>query len=341
MKFLVPLVLFLLGASAWANPKLDALFRDYDKPGVPGAAVTIIQCGQVAYRKAYGLARVKDGAKATPETNFRLASLAKQFTAMAVLILVDRGQLHLDDKLTEIFPDFPAYGKNITIAHLLHHQSGLPDYEEHVSGSGQVSDAGVLAILKSQSHLDFTPGSRYRYSNAGYCVLSNIVAKVSGRTFPAFVREEIFGPLVMPSSLVYVKDGPAIPNRAYGHTGTSETDQSATSATLGDGGVYTNVEDWFQWDQALYHNPLISPALQALAFTPGTLADGSPTSYGFGWVIDTYRGHRRQSHTGSSIGFRTAVSRFPDEELSIVVLVNRASATPWDTAREIADLYLP
>jgi len=333
--------LLFLCASALANPKVDALFRDYDKPNVPGAAVAIFQKGEVAYQKAYGLARVKSGEKATTLTNFRLASLTKQFTAMGIMILIDRGMLRLDERLTEIFPDFPAYGKNITVEHLLHHQSGLVDYEGHVSGSGQVSDAGVLEILKKQTKLNFTPGSRYSYSNSGYCVLSNIVAKVSGRSFPQFMADEVFGPLGMERSLVYVKGGPEITNRAYGHTGTSETDQSSTSATLGDGGVYTNVEDFAHWDRALYQNPLISPMLQVMAFMPGKLSDGTTTKYGFGWEIDTYQGHRRQSHTGSTIGFRTAVSRFPDVELSVVVLVNRASASPWDTARQVADLYLP
>lgn len=341
MKSIVALIILFLAVLASANPQVDSLFSEYDKPNVPGAAVAIFHQGKVAYQQAYGLARVKTKDPASTQTNFRLASLTKQFTAMAIMILLDRNQLKLSDTLTSIFPDFPAYGSAITVEHLLHHQSGLRDYENHVpSGSGQLSDADVLTILKKQSSGDFRPGSRYSYSNSGYCVLSNIVAKVSGRSFPEFMAKEVFEPLEMKHSLVYVKGGPEIENRAYGHTGSNETDQSTTSATLGDGGVYTNVEDWFRWDQALYHNPLISPLLQAQAFMPGTLTDGSKTTYGYGWVLDTYGGRRRQTHTGSSIGFRTAVTRFPDDELTVVVLVNRASASPWDTARRVADLYL-
>jgi len=341
MKPILAILILFLAVFANANPQVDSLFSDYDKPNVPGAAVAIFHEGQIAYRQAYGLARVKTKEPVSTKTNFRLASLSKQFTAMAIMILLDRNMLQLSDTLTSIFPDFPAYGSAITVQHLLHHQSGLKDYENHLpGGQAQVSDEDVLTILKKQSSGNFRPGSQYSYSNSGYCVLSNIVAKVSGRSFPEFMRQEIFEPLEMRNSLAYVKGGPEIENRAYGHTGTSETDQSTTSATLGDGGIYTSVEDWFLWDKALYHNPLVSPLLQAQAFTPGILNDGSKTTYGYGWVLDTYGGRRRQTHTGSTIGFRTAVTRFPDQKLTVVVLVNRASASPWDTAKKVADLYL-
>ncbi len=342
MKNLILVLSFSCSLITFANSQVDALFAEYDKPNVPGAAVAIFKEGTVAYQKAYGLARVKGGVPATLSTNFRLASLTKQFTAMGIMILVDKGKLSFQDHITDMFPDFPSYGKKITVEHLLHHQSGLIDYEDNIPSGlqGQLSDADVLNILKKETGTYFTPGSQYRYSNGGYCTLSSIIAKVSGLSFPEFMRREVFSPLGMKHSLVYVAGGPTIENRAYGHTGTSETDQNVTSATLGDGGVYTSVEDWFLWDEALYHNPLVSPSLQEAAFSPGVLSDGSKTSYGYGWMLDTYHGLFRQAHTGSTIGFRTAVTRFPEKHLTVVVFVNRAGSAPWETARQVADLYL-
>lgn len=331
---------------ALGNPKVDELFRAYDKPTVPGAAVAIIQDGWVVYQKGYGLAELKDKREVTTATNFRLASLSKQFTAMAVVMLIDRGLLQLETKLTDIFPDFPAYGSKIKIRHLLGHQSGLRDYEDLIPGSQteQVTDKDVLDILKKQSSSDFTPGSQYRYSNGGYCLLSQIVEKVSGRSFPDFLHENLFNRLGMTHSLMFEKGISIVENRAYGHSpsgsGFTQTDQSVTSATMGDGGVYTSVGEYFLWDQALYRTDLASEELMKAVFTPAKLNDGSSTQYGFGWVLDTYRGLKRQSHTGSTIGFRTAVQRFPEKKFSVVVFVNRANSAPWDIARQIADLYL-
>lgn len=345
---LLAIVTVLASRIAFADvaAKVDPLFASFNKPNVPGAAVTIIQDGTVLYEKGYGLASFSNKEPVSPETNFRLASLTKQFTAMAIAILTSENKLALDESLQDVFPDFPNYGKRVTIKHLLHHTSGLVSYESLIpSGqSKQVSDSDVLEMMKRQTGTEFTPGSRYRYSNSGYVVLSQVVEKRAGQSFASFVQERIFQPLWMKNSQVYEGSGATITSRAYGHsasgTGFKQTDQSVTSATQGDGGVYTSVKELFYWDQALYGTFLLPASLMTLVFTPGELNDGSSTGYGFGWEIGSYRGLKRYSHTGSSIGFRTAIQRYPEKHFTVAVLINRADTAPWDIARSIVDTLL-
>jgi CubicO group peptidase (beta-lactamase class C family) len=338
-------------AVAWAgspvglSEQVDRLMADYDRPNYPGAAAAVYLDGQIVHAKGYGLADQEGRVAATDHTNYRLASVTKAFTAMAIMILKERGQLTYDQKLTDVLPEFPAYGRAITIRHLLNHTSGLHDYENLIPSNqdGQVSDHDVVGLLADERSTYFTPGSSYRYSNSGYCTLGVIVAKVSGMPFHEFLAQNVFEPLAMTGSLAYVNGSNDVQDRAYGYTWQGSryqrTDQSVTSATLGDGGVYTSVAEYFLWDQALYGERLVSAPTLAEAFTSGTLNNGSRTGYGFGWKLDTYRGVKRISHTGSTIGFRTAVQRFPDKKLTVVVLINRANTAPWDLAQSIADLY--
>jgi CubicO group peptidase (beta-lactamase class C family) len=333
-------------AQAVSPSQVDALFADYDHPDVPGASVAIIQNGKIEYAHAYGRADLENQVAAQPRTNYRLASLTKQFTAMAIMILIEQGQLRLDTRLTDVFPDFPAYGKQITIRHLLGHQSGLKDYEDLIPSdqTGQLSDQDVLQIYRRQNSTDFTPGSRYRYCNGGYVLLGLVVAATAHQSFASFLKDHVFKPLGMAHTVAFENGISTVSDRAYGYSprgsGFERTDQSVTSATLGDGGVYTSVEELFLWDQSLYRSPLISAGLLDQAFTAGVLNDGSRTGYGFGWMLDTYRGLHRQHHTGSTIGFRTSIARFPERAFTVVVLVNRANASPWDLGDRITDLYL-
>lgn len=344
-RFVLHLFCFL-SSIVLANPQIDSLFRDYDKPGVPGASVAVYRGGMIVYEKGYGLADVAGKVPSTEDTNFRLASVSKQFTAVAVLILIEQGKLSFETRLTDLFPGFPAYGRNITIRHLLNHTGGLRDYEDLIPStqSKQLSDQDVLELLKKQSSGYFTPGSQYRYSNGGYVLLGLSIEAVTQKRFATFANEYIFEPLGMKNSVFYEKGISAVSNRAYGYspsgTGFSQTDQSITSATLGDGGLYTSVHEWLLWENALRNSTLLSEEVAKLAWTPGTLNSGSKTQYGFGWMLDTYKGYQRQHHTGSTIGFRTACQRFPEKDLAILVLINRANSTPWEIARQIADLYL-
>src|SRR6267378_5101938 len=268
----------------------ESVFGSLVKPDQPGFAVLIRYGGRNVYTRTDGVRDLRSKAKIDARTNFRLASFTKQFTAMAIMLLVHDGKLRYDEALTEIFPDFPAYGKSITVRNLLNHTSGLPDYEdlmdavEKAKGAiwtreKQIQDAEVLELLKKEKNGKFAPGTSWSYSNSGYVVLGLIVAKVSGHTYGEFLRARIFTPLKMNHTIVFEKGKNEVANRAFGHSkendALKESDQSATSATLGDGGIYSNLEDLAKWDDALRNHTLLSEKEFLPALTPEKLADGS------------------------------------------------------------------
>src|SRR5581483_2465498 len=227
----------------------------------------------------------------------------------------------------EVFPEFPDYGRAITIRNLLNHTSGLQDYEDLMPPpnpklpleQNQIKDEDVLKLLERQSSTKFVPGSRWEYSNSGYVVLGMVVQKISGQSFPDFLHDRIFAPLQMTGTVAYVRGKNEVSHRAYGHTIENgkwiETDQSPTSATLGDGGIYSSVEDMEKWDRALQRHTLLSAREMEPAYTPVKVAgvnepDGTPAEYGFGWFLNPYKGHRRMWHYGETAGFRTTIQRF-------------------------------
>jgi len=325
---------------------VDALFADYTGPSVPGASVLVIQDGRVILRRAYGMADLGRHIPATPATDYRLASLTKQFTAMAIMLLARDGKVGYDQPVREILPELPSAAQPVTIRHLLNHTSGLWDYEDLIPDTQtvQVSDRDVLALLVRKDSLYFPPGTRYRYSNSGYVVLGLIIARVSGMAYPRFVREWIFAPLGMTAAVAHVEGADTVLRRAYGYTpapaGFTPTDQSVTSATLGDGGVYTSADDLARWDEALSTGALVDSATLRLATTPPVLPAEAATQYGFGWFVDTYRGERRWRHTGETSGFRNAIQRFPERRFTVIVLTNRNGGDPGTIAERLADLLL-
>lgn len=359
-------VAVLLTGAAADRPSLDALFQPLIDSTAPGAAVLVRQSGRTVFQRGYGVSDLHTRRQIGPKTNFRLASVTKQFTATAILLLVHEGKLHFDQRLSDVFPDFPPYGRSITIRQLLTHTSGLPDYENLMgpqwSATHQINDAEVFDLLKQQSAPQFAPGTRWSYSNSGYVLLGLIAAKVSGRPFPQLLRERIFAPLHMTSTLAYVKGSQEIENRAYGYSKNQHgelvaSDQSSTSATLGDGGIYSNLLDLAKWDESLRIHTLLNPSESAAAFVPVKLANGAPpswpqqagddnlapgqpVSYGFGWFLDPYQGRARTWHFGSTSGFRTVIDRFPGERLSIIILSNRTDLDPSGLALRIADRFL-
>jgi CubicO group peptidase (beta-lactamase class C family) len=352
--------------------KIDHIFSEETKKLSPGVAVLVRENGQTLFQRGYGVMELRTRMAINAQTNFRLASCTKQFTAMAAMLLVRDGRLRYDERLTDVFPEFPRYGQSITIRNLLNHTSGLPDYEELMDSARpgkpspwtetrQIQDAQVLALLETQKRGKFVPGTQWSYSNSGYVVLGLAVARVSGMAFADFLRERIFRPLKMNQTLGYIKGTNEVPNRAYGHSQENgvfrETDQSATSATLGDGGVYSNLEDLAIWDDALAHHTLLSSAEMQPALMPVKLADGSqphwasgpgdadpleskPVYYGFGWFLDPYQGYARNWHYGETTGFKTAIERFTKNNLTIIVLCNRSDLNPQVLASRVADLYL-
>jgi CubicO group peptidase (beta-lactamase class C family) len=341
-----------------SSQEIDALFAQV-KLDTPGAAVLVLKNGRTVLQRGYGVTDLRTLHKIDEHTNFRLASVTKQFTAMAIMLLVHDHKLRYEQTLIDIFPKFPAYGKSITIRHLLNHTSGLLDYEDLMARQygnttddqiPQISDAGVLELLEKETTTKFPAGSSWAYSNSGYCVLAMVVEKISGQPFSDFLLNRIFAPLNMTHTVAYQKAKNQVPNRAYGHTpeanGFRETDQSSTSATLGDGGVYTSLADMARWDEALRHHTLLSEKEMAPALTPvqpsaaPASENGHAVSYGFGWFLEPYKGHARMWHYGETVGFRTSIQRFPKDNLTVIVLCNRVDLSAIDSALKIADLYL-
>jgi CubicO group peptidase (beta-lactamase class C family) len=234
------------------------------------------------------------------------------------------------------------------IRHLLTHTSGLWDYEDFVpdSQTRQVHDADALALVSAQADsLYFTPGSAWRYSNTGYALLALIVERVSGMRYADFVRERIFLPLEMRATFAHEEGRSVVPQRAWGYTvhgdTVTRTDQSNTSAVLGDGGIYSSIDDLARWHASLSRAPLVGDSLWRATTAPIVLTNGTPTEYGFGWFVERYRGRARLRHHGETRGFTNAVSRFPESGLTIVVLTNRTGSEPWAIADALSDFFLP
>jgi CubicO group peptidase (beta-lactamase class C family) len=347
--------------------RLESAFTGRVAADSPGFAVLVKNDGRVLFRKGFGVRDLRSKAAIDARTNFRLASCSKQFTAMAIMLLVHDGKLRYDETLTQIFKEFPAYGKSITVRNLLNHTSGLPDYEQLMaavekngpiwSAERQISDQEVLQLLEKESRGKFAPGSKWEYSNSGYVLLGLVVRKRSGRSFAEFLEQRIFAPLEMAHSLVFRKGKDQVSRRAYGHSiqagALVETDQSSTSATQGDGGVYSNLEDLGQWDDALRNHTLLSPSEFAPAVTPvelpagaqQRLAEDAPdslrslaASYGFGWFLDRGSPHPLMWHYGDTMGFKSAVLRYFDANLTVMVLSNRTDLDAGALALEAAEI---
>lgn len=333
-----------------ADAALDALMRDYAGER-PGAAVLVVRDGEVLVRRGYGLSDLESGTAVTPRTSFRLASVTKQFTAAAILLLAQDGALSLQDPVRRWLPSLPPATDGITLHHLLTHGSGLVDYEDLMPPDAveparlvQVRDADVLRLLEAEDRLYFAPGSSYRYSNSGYALLALVVGKASGGDFASFLRERIFAPLDM-QAIAFEQGVSTVPERAYGHCFEDgrwhRTDQSSTSAVLGDGGIYASIDDLAKWDAALHDDRLLSDASRAAALAPQVRVAGETDvdGYGYGWRVHDDADGRLLWHSGETIGFRNVILRWPDPGLTVVVLSNRNTPEPYALARRIAALY--
>ncbi|MGN2245400.1 serine hydrolase domain-containing protein [Frateuria sp. GZRR35] len=337
--------IFLAGPvhAADAVQNADRLMQKY-QGDVPGAALLVLKDGKPLVRKGYGLANLEQHTEVTPDTNFRLASVSKQFTAAAILLLAEDGKLKLDDSIRHWLPSLPATTDKVTLRQLLDHTGGLIDYEDLIppEQTSQVSDQDVLRLLSAAPRNYFAPGSAYRYSNSGYVLLGLVVEKASGKTLQDFLKQRIFTPLHMDHTLLYVHDDKTVPNRAYGYSQIDghwqRTDQSVTSATRGDGGIYSSIDDLAKWDAALYDDRLLGDASRKAAFSPHVKVVGEPyeASYGYGWRItgDTLW------HSGESIGFRNVIVRWPKQHLTVILLSNRNEPEPYQTVLKIAQPFL-
>ncbi len=322
---------------------LDSFFHAQD-PGAPGIAFSIERGGKVLYRRAVGKMDMSGDAPLDASTNFRMASLTKQFTAMGILLLAKDGRLSLEDPIRRWLPEMPpGIGSRIRLLHLLTHSSGLIDYESLIppTQTTQVLDADVLRLLAAGDSTYFPPGTQFRYSNSGFCLLALVIERVSGQPYADFIRDRIFLPLHMDNSTIY-REGHPIPHRAMGYrrdsTGAiAPSDQSVTSATKGDGGVYTSLADYARWVRALEENRLLDlpGALRLLNFPiPGQPGSG----YAAGWFLlgdkaprsahGMYAGTPAPAaiwfHSGSTCGFSNFVIHIPGEDWTLVYFSNLA-----------------
>jgi len=338
---------------------LDKYFSGLVAKNEPGLAAVVIRSGQLPEFYTAGVADIRTLQPITSKTNFRLASVTKQFTACAVMLLARDGRLQYDQRLKDYFPDFPAYGQAITIRHLLTHTSGLPDYEDLLPPADpartieeqQITDNQVLELLKQQRRGKFRPGEEWSYSNSGYVLLGLMVEKASGQPLDQFLHDRIFAPLGMETTVFYERTKNIVQNRAYGHTRVAGRweiqDQSLTSATRGDGRIYSSVEDLVKWDEAWRGETLLSAEEKKLALTPVKVRgrgpvgpDGQPAAYGFGWFLNPWQGHQRAWHYGETNGFRTTIQRFYEDGLTIIILANRDDLDPSSLALQLTGNFL-
>jgi len=348
--FVTIIFIITLAGLIWCKEKtkeVDKLFAPWDKTTSPGAALAIVKDGEIIYKRGYGMAKLEDDLVMTPSKVFDIGSVSKQFTAACVAILALEGKLSLDDDVRQYIPELPTYERPITLRHLLHHTSGLRDYNALLSLAGFRPDSDcptveeALEIICRQKRLNHPPGEEYSYTNTGYFLLGQIVERVSGKSLNQFAQERIFQPLGMKNTLFQDNHHQIIKNRASGYSpeGDGFRLEMSNWDEVGDGNVYTTVEDLFLWDQAFY-NYKLGRELMDMLHTQGKLNNGQTIDYAFGLVMGSYRGLRTVSHSGSWAGFRASLIRFPDEKFSIICLSNLSTFNPAAISYKIADIYL-
>jgi CubicO group peptidase (beta-lactamase class C family) len=315
------------------------------KRKIPGLALLVVRDGKVVKAQGYGLSSVELEVPVKPETIFQSGSMGKQFTATAVMMLVEEGKLSLDDPLPKFFPDAPSAWKNVSVRHLLSHTGGFTDYPEKFDFRRDYTEDELLKIVEALP-LAFPPGSQWAYSNLGYLTLGILIHRVSGQFYGDFLHDRIFQPLGMGTRIISEAD--IVPNRASGYRlvkGELKNQEwvSPTLNTTADGALYFNILDLAKWDAALYTERVLKrPSLEQM-WTPVKLNDGKPNSdhYGFGWFIKDVAGHRVIEHAGAWQGFTTNISRYVDDKLTIVVLTNLEGGGPADITHHVAGIYIP
>ena len=330
--------------------KVDKIFAQWDKPESSGCELAAIKDGQVLYKRGYGMANLEHNIPMSPASITDTGSVSKQFTAMSIALLAEQGKLSLEDDIRKYLPEIPRYEATITIRHLIHHTSGIRDYLTLMSIAGMRDDdyyvdGEVVNLLARQKELNFKPGSEFLYSNSGYFLLSQIVKRASGRTLREFADENIFKPLGMTRTKFYDDHNEIVKNRAASYLPRSGGGFQIAATTLdmvGDGNVFTCVEDLFLWDQNFYHNKLGKGGQELITqvLTTGTLNSGEKIDYAFGLVIGEYRGLRIVEHGGAFVGYRAMTMRFPDQRFSVILQCNLGTINPSNLARRIADIYL-
>ncbi len=329
------------------GPKIDALFNEHNSWDRPGLAVAVVKDGQPIYARGYGCANLEYDIPITPSTIFHVASVSKQFTCFAVVLLAEEGKLSLDDDVRKHVPDVPDFGKTITLRHLMNHTSGIRDQWTLLAMAGWrlddvITRDHILKMMRRQHDLNFTPGAEYSYSNMGYTLLAEVVANVSGQSFRQFTAERIFKPLGMTHTHFHDSHEEIVPNRAYSYEKDGDHFHNAvlSYANVGATSLFTTVEDLSRWLTNLDTGAVGGSHALTEMHTQGVLNDGTKIEYALGMTIGTYRGKKIVGHSGSDAGYRTHVVRIPQEKLGIVVLSNLGSVNASQAAFDIADVVL-
>lgn len=329
--------------------KVDKLFAQWDKPNSPGCALGIVKDGSFVYKRGYGMANLDYNIPISPDTSFYIASTSKQFTAMSIALLARDGKISLDDDIHKYLPEIPQYQSTITIRHLIHHTSGIRDYLELTPLAGRYTEdinteEDFMRLIARQKNLNFKPGEEYSYSNSNYFLLSQIVKRVSGKSLRKFADERIFKTLGMVNTFFHDDRREIIKNRASGHFPVGSGGFSVVFTNfegVGDGGLYTSVEDLLLWDRNFYDNKLGGGAdLINQILTPRALNNGDKNDYAFALTRIDYKGLKMIGHGGSFIGFRAQMFRFPEQKFSVICLCNSANIDPTNLVKRVADIYL-
>jgi len=330
------------------SAKVDAIFQKMDTRVTPGCALSVMRDGKIVYERGYGMANLDYDAPVTPTTVFHVASMSKQFTAASIILLAQQGKLSLDDPVRKYIPELPDYGVPITIRQLMHHTGGLRDQWDLLGLAGWrysldlITDDDVLWAVSRQKELNFTPGTRFLYSNSGYTLLAQVVKRISGQSFREFTTTNIFRPLGMNSTHFRDDHAQIVKNFAEGYAPADGKFRISITNfdTVGATSLLTTVEDLARWDQNFYDPRVGGPSLIKQMLEPGKLNNGEQLDYAAGLIIGTYRGLNTVEHAGSDAGYQTDRIRFPNQHFSVACLCNSAATNPGNLARQVAEIYL-
>jgi len=334
------------GAIAQSTDKVDAYVQGVMKERkIPGIALLVVQDNKVVLSKGYGFSNVELQVPVNPETVFQSGSMGKQFTATAVMMLVEEGKIGLEDPLTKYFPEAPAAWKNVTVRQLLSHTGGFTDYPKNFDFRRDRTENQILKAIEAVP-LAYPPGTKWAYSNLGYATLGILIHRASGKFYGDFLQERVFGPLGMTTTRI-ISEEDIIPNRAAGYRvvkGQLKNQEwvSPTLNTTADGSLYFSILDLEKWDAALTQGKLLKKSSFDEMWTIAKLKDGKPNSgdYGFGWFLESIHGHPIIEHEGAWQGFNTSINRYVKDKLTVVVLTNLAACDPGDIAHHVAGLYV-
>src|ERR1041385_7762945 len=343
------LLILLLSISCAAQDDVSARVDEYIRTEmqaqqIPGLALAVVKDGKMVIARGYGFANVEHQVPVRPETIFQSGSTGKQFTATAVMMLVEEGKLSLDDKITKYFADGPTAWRDITVRHLLTHTSGMTDYPEDFDLRRDYTEDELYQRIKTIP-LAFQPGEKWSYSNLAYVMLGILIHKVSGKFYGDFLQDRIFKPLEMSTARI-ISEADIIPNRAAGYrlvNGQLKNQDwvSPSLNTTADGALYLTIYDMAKWDAALYGDKLLKKASLEQMWTPVKLNDGKTHPYGFGWALDEVHGHRVVEHGGSWQGFKSYIARYPNDGLTVVLFANQARTNPGNLAHGVAAIFIP